>query len=350
MSTQEDNLTKESEKTRVISYGLGPIGLEVAKIVLHSTQLELVGAVDIDTEKLGEDLGILLGLNQKIGVRVTDDLSRILESGPAEVVVHTTSSSFKKVFPQIRDIVSKNLNCISSSEELFFPYFQNPHLSQQIDTLAKRNKVTVLGTGINPGFLMDTLPIFLTTVCQKVEEIKVERVVDVSTRRFPLQKKVGLALAPEVFRDQAEKKLCGHVGLPETLDFIACSLGWHLDKIEEEIDPIVADKELSTEYFTIPKGFVAGMKHTISGIGNGRKLINLNLQMYVGAKNPHDLVVIKGDPNVKTVIEGGVPGDESTAAVLTNVIPSVVRAKPGLVTMKDLSLTHIIESSGYVII
>jgi 4-hydroxy-tetrahydrodipicolinate reductase len=127
------------------------------------------------------------------------------------------------------------------------------------------------------------------------------------------------------------------------MNFLACNLGWNLDKVKETIDPVIANEDVSTRYLKIAKGFVAGINHTLGGIQKGDKVIHLNLQMYVGARKPHDLIRIKGNPDLEVHIKKGTPGDIATAAVLVNAIPSVIQAKPGLITMKDLSLLQAIN-------
>lgn len=342
----ENNQCIGNKKIHVISYGLGPIGMKAARIVLDSPRLKMVGAVDIAPEKIGKDIGDLLGLNKRTGILISNDASKVFGSKHADVVLHATGSKIKKVYSQVQDIVSTGMNCVSSCEELFFPYSQNSHLSEQINTLAKEHNVTVLGTGVNPGFVMDTLPLFLTGVCQEVKSVQVERVLDASTRRLPLQKKIGATLSPELFRDKVKEGLLGHIGLTGTMKFIAHNLGWNLDKVQETIEPVVADENLSTQYLNIRKNCVTGINHTVYGIKNGKKLISLNLQMYVGAKNPHDLIRIKGNPDLEVHIKGGIPGDIATAAILVNAIPLILQAEPGLITMKDLPLLHIIEEDS----
>ena len=203
-----------------------------------------------------------------------------------------------------------------------------------MDNLAKKHGVTVVGTGVNPGFLMDILPIFITRICQKVKKIKVQRILDVSTRRLPLQRKVGVSLTLEEFRKKVEEKKIGHVGLVESVAFIAYSLGWKLDNIKEEINPTISKMNLTTPYFTIKKGRVLGLKQIAWGIKEGKRVITLDLQMYIGASNPHDSVVIQGDPTITFDIPKGVPGDVATVAVLVNSVPMVVKAKPGLMNIE----------------
>lgn len=335
----KENWTVKDKKIRVISYGLGPIGMKAAGIILDNPRLEMVAAIDIAPEKVGKDLGLLLNLNKKVGIAVSGDANEILSSIDADVVLLTTGSIFEKIYSQIRGIVSRGINCISSAEEMFFPYLRNPRLSQQLDNLAKEHSVTVLATGVNPGFVMDTLPLFLTGVCQKVKSIHIERVVDASTRRLPLQTKIGVTLTPEKFREGVKKKRIGHVGLAESLAYLARNLGWQLDNVEETIDPIVAGKDISTQYFTIKKNQVVGIKQIVRGIDKNRnKLIRLDLQMYVGARDPHDLILIKGEPDLRVRIKGGIAGDIATAAILVNSIPLVVKKQAGLITTKDLPL------------
>lgn len=333
-----EKITK-NERISVISYGLGPIGIEVARTVLDNPRLKIVAAIDIAPDKAGRDLGYLVGLNRKIGIRVSANADEVLSDVKADVVLLATGSLFEKIYPQIQSIICKGINCISSSEELFFPYSLNFSLAQQLDEVAREHGVTAIGIGVNPGFLMDTLPLFFTSVCQSIRSIYIERIVDVATRRLPLQKKVGVALTPEEFREKTKGKRIGHVGLAESLNYLARNLDWQLYDIQETIYPIIAKKGLSTQYFSIKKNQVCGTKQTIKGIDrNGNELTNLDLQMYVGAKNPHDLIIIKGKPNLRICIEGGIAGGTATAAIMVNSIPLVIGARSGLITTKDLPL------------
>lgn len=327
---------KIDKKIKVIQYGLGPIGLAVARLILGRPNVEIVGAVDIDKDMVGRDLGILLGRPGPLGVTVTDDARYLLAKTKADAVVHTTGSRLKRIFPQLEEIVQAGKNVVSSTEELLFPTPENRDLASRLDDLARRQGVTVLGTGVNPGFVMDALPLTLTGVCQEVREVHVERVVDASTRRQPLQRKIGAGMTAELFREKAAEKALGHVGLRESLLMIADRLGFVLDEIRETIDPVLASLPLKTEYFHLDEGRVAGLRNTCEGIKDGKKVITLDLRMYIGAQDPHDLIRIVGTPPLTMRIEGGVAGDEATAAILVNSLPLVVAAAPGLATVKDL--------------
>ncbi len=326
----------KTKKIRVVHYGLGPIGIETAKYVLKKSDMEIVGAVDISKDMVGKDLGKILDLKEDLGVVVTDNARQLLSNIKADVVIHTAGSRIKGIYSQLEEIIESGNNIVSSVEELLFPLDEKSEAVQKLMKKALEKGVTVLGTGVNPGFVMDALPLFLTAVCQDVEEIHVERIVDAGTRRYPLQKKIGAGMTPEVFRAKVEEKALGHVGIEESLMLVAENVGFSLDEVKVTIDPVFAGKPVKTDYFDLKEGDIAGIKNVATGISGGKTVLTLDLRMYIGAENPHDSVSIKGNPPVNARIEGGVAGDQATAAILVNSTPAVVDAKPGIVTVKDL--------------
>ncbi|MFH1078985.1 MAG: dihydrodipicolinate reductase [Pseudomonadota bacterium] len=330
----------EHKKIKVIQYGLGPIGIETAKLVTRKADMEIVGAVDISKDLVGKDLGEVLDIDKKLGITVTDNAKNLFAGIKADAVLHTTGSRINRIYPELEEIIQAGLNIVSSSEELLFPLKENAEPAERVDALANKHEVTVLGAGVNPGFVMDALPLFMTAVCQDVKKIHVERHVDAGTRRYPLQRKVGAGMTQETFREQIANKTMGHVGLLESLYLVAQTLGMSLDDVHEAVEPIIAHKEVKTAYFSLKPGDVAGIKHTAEGIKNGNKIITLDLRMYVGCEAPYDSVHILGTPEIKLRIEGGVAGDQATAAVLVNSVPAVIGARPGLATVKDLPAPH----------
>lgn len=324
------------KKIRVIQYGLGPIGIETAKLVLKKTNLKLVGAVDISKDIAGKDLGELLGTGKKLGVKVSDNARGLFKKTKADVVLHTAGSRMPRIYDQLVEIIGGGLNIVSSSEELLFPLKESSRLAKQIDRIAKAKKVTVLGTGVNPGFVMDALPLFLTAVCQDVKEVHVERIVDAGTRRHPLQKKVGASMTRKEFYEKIGRKELGHVGLVESLAMVAGRLGMVLDEVVETIDPVITKKAVKTRFFSLKPGDVAGIKHIAKGIKGGKTILTLDLRMYIGADDPHDSVRIVGTPEINLRIEGGVAGDQATAAVLVNSIETVLGAQPGLTAITNI--------------
>lgn len=321
-----------SQCLKIVLYGLGDIGLGTSKLVLERENLKLVGAVDIDESKAGRDLYELMKITGKSGITVRRTLEEVLSEGEGvDVVLHTAGSYLKNICPQLAGIISMGINIVSSSEELLYPYLRNPELADELDALAKSNGVTVLGTGVNPGFVMDALPLVVSGVCQKVDRIESVRVVDVSTRREALQKKVGAGLTVEQFEQKVAEGAFGHVGLLESLALVAAGMGWELDSIEETIKPAIARKDMTGP--GIKEGQVTGIKQIASGLKDGEELIRLDLEISAGAEDPHDAVTIYGTPDMKVKIMNGTSGDLATAAALVNAIPQVVNAQPGLAAM-----------------
>lgn len=321
------------KKIRVLQFGIGVIGRAVTRNLLEKENLEIVGA--IDQNHIGEDLGELAGIGHKLGVTISNDLYGVLKKTKPQVVIHTTSSSFKKVYPEVEALIKGRINVISSCEELSFPFYKHPKLSARLDELAKAYRVTVLGTGVNPGFLMDAWPLFMSSVCTEVKEIKVHRVQDASLRRLPFQEKIGAGKSPEEFAELVKEGILKHVGLPESIAMIAAGLGWKLDKITETIEPIFFPHEVKSEFITVQPGQAAGVRQIGCGWRKGNAVITLNFEAAIGTKEAYDAVYIKGNPDLEVIIKGGTHGDIATVAMLVNSIPKVISAPPGLKTMKD---------------
>ncbi len=324
------------DKIRLIQYGVGPIGASIVKLVLQKKGFEYVGAIDIDPNKIGKDLGEIAGAGKELGVTVSSDAKKILQASEADLVVHTTASFLKDIRQQILDVVSAELDVVSTSEELTFPFLKSPEMAREIDDLAKKKGVTVLATGVNPGFLMDMFPLTVSSVCQDVKSVKVTRIMDASIRRLPFQKKIGAGMTIEEFKKAVAGGRMGHIGLPESIAMIAAGLGWELDDIQQTIEPVIADKPLKTQHLTVKKGEVSGLHQIGKGVVDGRTAITLDFWAHVGAPDSRDSIFIEGSPNVDLTIKGGVHGDLATAAMVVNSIPRVIKASPGLMTMKDL--------------
>ncbi|HEV7498361.1 MAG TPA: dihydrodipicolinate reductase, partial [Vicinamibacteria bacterium] len=226
-------------------------------------------------------------------------------------------------------------------EELAFPVPEHLAVWREIDKAAAAKKVSVLATGVNPGYAMDVLPLLLTAPCSEVTRVSVTRVVDARTRRLPLQRKVGAGLNLNQFRRAMTEGTVRHVGLAQSAYMIASALGWKLERVDETLEPAIAPRDLDTEYLRIPAGMAAGIKQSARGYRNGELAITLDLQMYVGAEQPRDHVMIDGVPPIDVTITGGLAGDSATAAIAVNCIPKVMAARAGLVTMHDLPLPHL---------
>jgi len=331
-------------KVRAVQFGCGPIGCSVAKLALQRSDIEIVGAIErANYRGIGRDLGEVAGLDKKIGVVISDNPDTVFSQAKPDVVLHNTISSLKDVYPQLERCIKAGANVVSSTEELSYPYRKSPQLSAEIDKLAKEHQVTVLATGVNPGFLMDVWPIFMTGVCEQVEQIKVVRIQNASPRRGPFQKKIGAGCTIEEFKERVAAGTLRHVGLTESIAMIASGLGWELDETTESIEPIVAKVQVKTNFVTVEPGQAAGVRQVGRGIRAGKELITLEFEASVGAPKSYDAVYITGVPNMEVTIGGGTPGDIATAAMVVNSVHRVIQAPPGLVTMKDLP---VVSSQG----
>lgn len=314
------------------------MGQGVARALLEKKSIKIVGAVDINPELVGKDLADILETPQKTGITIKKGADALFSSVNARAVVLTTTSHLKSVFPQIAQCVKAGLNVISTCEELSFPWKRSPELAKKIDALAKEKGVTVVGTGINPGYLMDTLPLVLTAPCLSVDSIKVTRVINSTKRRLPFQKKIGTGMTKAEFAEKIKNKIItGHVGLLESINMIAAGLGWELDETRElPPEPVTAEKEIKTGLGTVKPGDVIGLTSTAFARKAGKKVITLEFNANANVDEEYDEIIIEGVPAIREKIIGGVHGDIGTVAVTINTIPRAVKAPAGIKVMKDL--------------
>lgn len=313
---------------RIVQIGMGPLGRRITQYILERPNLVLAAAVDLDPALQGRDPGELAG-TAPAGIRIVPSLDEALGSGKVDIAVLTTVSDMERITPQIEAIVAKGIPVVSTCEELTYPWDTRPDLAERIDRAAKAGGAAVLSTGVNPGFMMDTLPIALTAVCRRVDTVKVTRIQDASKRRLPFQQKIGAGLTLEEFEAKRKTGTLRHVGLTESIQMIASRLGWKLDRTEETLAPVTAERTIATDALTVKPGMAAGVRQIGRGFVNGTERITLVFQA---------AVEIQGDPAIRSTIPGGVNGDTATCAIVLNAIPQVLTAAPGLHTMADIPL------------
>jgi hypothetical protein len=323
---------------KVLHFGLGPIGVGVVKQVAQRKGFKIVGAVDIDPAKVGRDLGEIAALGRTLRVKVSDDVRKTIKSTKPDVVVLCTNSSMKKVLPQMEAILKLKVPIVSTTEELAYPTKSNMRYARAIHQMAKKAKVAVLGTGVNPGFVMDALPITLTGVCEKVDALRIDRIQDARVRRLPFQQKIGAGLTREQFQRKVDEGSVRHVGLAESVTMIAEALGWKLDRITDDIRPRIATQTVASEYLAVDPGYVCGIEQDGIGYRNGMPVITLHMEAYLGAPESYDSVEITGSPALKMKIAGGVHGDIATASIVVNSLPKILEVTPGLHTMRDMPI------------
>jgi len=327
------------KKIRVVQYGLGPIGSSIVRLMRQKDSLEIVGAIDKDSTKAGRDLGeVVAAPDSPWGILISSDAAPVLEK-PVDVIVHSTSSYLTSVMDQLLECIAAGCCIVSTCEELAYPFRKHPELSQKLDAAAQEEGVALVGTGVNPGFVMDKLALTLSAAAQHIDWLSAVRIVDASKRRLPLQKKIGAGMMPEEFRAQVTAGVIKHHGLPESIAMVAEGLGFALDDISETIQPVIAEEIVTTEFLEVAPGQVAGVHQIARGVSGGKEKIFMERKMYVGARHPADTVVLKGEPHLTLTIPGGTHGDVATAAVVVNSIPAILAANAGLRTSRDLPLT-----------
>jgi 4-hydroxy-tetrahydrodipicolinate reductase len=327
------------KKYSVIQVGLGPMGKLITKLLLERKNISLRGVVDIAPQLVGRKLSEILNFKDEEGLVIKSNLKTVISKEKVDIVIIATSSALEKITPIIKEAINSGSNVISICEELSYPFQYYPKLSEEIHQLAKSQDVTVVGTGINPGYLMDLLPIVITAPCQSLETIKVTRMMNSAKRREPFQLKIGTGLSSEEFYQKIQnKEITGHVGLTQSIQMILAALGIECDEIVEfPPKEIISEKEFTTSYGeNIPKGYVCGLQSKAVAKKQGKEIILLDFVAYAGEHEEFDSIIIEGNPNIHQKIIGGVHGDVGTAAMVANLIPRVLEAQSGLMTMKDL--------------
>jgi 4-hydroxy-tetrahydrodipicolinate reductase len=329
----------------IVQVGIGPLGQKMVKSAVQRGSFRIVGAVDTDPAKVGQDLGTLCGI-APLGVKVAPGVEEALAGASARVAVVTTVSSLKVMEAQVTPLAKAKLHIVSTCEELSYPWRIQPEVAKRIDAICKEHGVACVGTGINPGYLMDLLPTLLTTVSEDVTGIRVSRVQDASVRRIPFQQKIGAALTVAEFEAKREDGSLRHVGLPESVDFIAAQLGWALDRKSESIDPVMAEEAVTTGYKPIEKGMCRGVHQVGRGFVGDDEVITLTFTAAVGEPASYEEIQVEGTPAFHSRIDGGIHGDIATCAVTLNTVRSALKAGAGLKTMADLPATSWFSQAG----
>lgn len=314
--------------------GAGPLGINLYRYAMKRTDIHITHVVDIDASLQGRDMGELSGIDVT-GVKIQDTLPEIKM---IEVAILATVSDLPRIGPQLLSLIEAGLPVVSTCEELFYSWESSREWSERIDKAARDKGVAVLGTGVNPGFLMDALPSMLTGICNQVDRVEVRRYQDAQFRRIPFQKKIGAGLTFDEFEKRKNEGTLRHVGLTESMQFISRQLGWTLEKTEDRIEPVIADRTITTEAMTIHSGQVTGVRQTGIGWVNGEEKIKLAFQASVGEPDSYDEIEIFGIPHIRSRIMKGVHGDIATCAIILNACRSILKATPGLRTMADIPM------------
>jgi 4-hydroxy-tetrahydrodipicolinate reductase len=320
---------------QVVLMGLGAIGRLIARAALSKAELEIVAAVDLDESRVGRKLSDVVDAPAP-DVVIGSDAAAALGKAKGGVLLHATGSRLDGVEGELAQALSAGLSVVSTCEELSYPWLRHPEIAERLDRIAERRKVALLGTGVNPGFVLDRLPATLGNVVGRVDRVVASRVVDARTRRLQLQRKVGAGMNEEEFDRGVDDGTVGHVGLMESAALAALGVGLEVDEVDESIDPVEADEDVSGEGFTVPKGGIVGVHQVARAFHDGKEVAHLELTIALGAPDPHDAIELVGEPPLKCVIPGGVPGDKATAWSTAHAAALLPGAEPGLITVLDL--------------
>lgn len=317
---------------RIAVYGFGEIGRLLARTALRRGH-EVVGALDIDPKLLGRDVGEVLGV-ERIGVEVTKDVEKGLRE--CEVVLHATGSHLPAVYGQLVDMIRLRKSVISTCETLSYPYYRYPVLARRLDDLAKSRGSTLIGSGINPGFLLDTLVAVLSAPLPVLKRVRAKRSLDASKRRRSFIKKIGLGLSPgDLVQGLESGRYTGHVGYAESVCIIADAASLNLTRIEEKQEPVIAEDEIRLKDMIIKKEAVKGLRGYAVGYAGGVERIRVEFEASALAPE-YEEIVIEGEEYSVTWRSSGTPGDLGTASVILSIAEKLDQMPYGLLTMADL--------------
>lgn len=329
---------------RILHVGVGPLGHRILSECIERKLGTIVGAVDPAPQLAGTPLSKLVpGANPEVSI--LHSLSDFKSWDSVDCVVVTTSSDLRLCEPTFRDCLAHGKAVVSTCEELIYPWLRHRPLAERLHEQAVKSGGRLLGTGVNPGFVMDALPAFATGVCKSVRSIQVYRIQDASTRRVPFQKKIGAGLDLPHFDKKVADGTLRHVGLGESIHFLADYVGLKVERWEEDISPVRAERELASALGPIHKGMVAGVRQVARAFADERCVLHLEFQAAIGQPDPHDRVVIEGDPPIDISIRGGVHGDAATCAITLNAIPRLLSAAPGLHTMATIPPIRVVQQA-----
>ncbi|MCL2406576.1 MAG: 2,4-diaminopentanoate dehydrogenase [Defluviitaleaceae bacterium] len=333
---------------KVAIWGFGAMGSGIAAMLLKKKGVEITGVLN-RSSNIGKEIHEVLGMTRGSHpeVFIDGEYEKVIYEKSCDVVVICTDSFTKDSYDKIKMALECKINVVSTAEEFAYPQAQNPELTAELDKIARANGVTALGTGINPGFVLDYLIIALTGTCEEVSSIFAQRVNDLSPFGQTVMHEQGVGISPEEFNKRmAEDNLAGHVGFPESIGMVADALGWKLEKVEQTKDPIVSNTLREAPYATVEPGNLAGIRQQGYGYVNGEMLIHMDhpqqIYPHIEGTNTGDYIKIKGTPDINMSITPEIPGGIGTIAMSVNMIPHVINSRPGVVTMLDLPVPRAI--------
>lgn len=334
---------------RVAIWGFGAMGSGMAKMLLNKKGVEIVGVCDMAPHRVGKSVYEVLEVEKgsRPEVIIKPEINEVLTEGCCDICLVATDTFTKKVFPKLKTVLEKKINVITTAEEMAYPQAQNPELASEIDKIAKENGVSILGTGINPGLIMDLLVVCLTGCMMDVEHIEAKRVNSLSPFGPAVMEEQGVGVTSQEFENGVkEGTLAGHVGFAESVGMIADAIGWKVEKFEQQMKPIVTSVDRKSPFGFAKAGDVAGVNMTGQGWVEGEVKIDMihpqQIEPEMEGTETGDYITIKGTPDIHMANKPEVEGGIGTIAMCVNMIPHVINADPGLKTMIDLPVPRAI--------
>ena len=327
---------------RVGICGLGSIGRAAAQLLLdHRQGVEVVAAATKEAAAIGKPLGEFVGSADGSGPLIVGDLRAVIEAQP-ETILFATGSFLTETEDDVVAIAESGINVVSPCEELAFPFNRFPESAARIDAAARASGSTVLGTGVNPGFIFDGLLSTATGVCWDIDSIRGRRIVDVVGFGENIHLRLGIGYTLEEFeKGHADGTIAGHVGFPESIEMVCERLGLVLDgPVEERFEPMVAETPAPTRYGEVPVGKTEGFVQRATGTAEGKPIVQFELILHLRPQSagmePADSFEIDGIHPVRLTLSPGMDAIPATSAILVNSLPVVAMAGAGLKSVKDL--------------
>ncbi|XMB85995.1 2,4-diaminopentanoate dehydrogenase [Mycoplasmatota bacterium WC44] len=336
------------ENIKVVVWGFGAMGRGVVETLVNKTGVEIVGVCDINPDLIGKDMYEVIGAsrNERKEVVINNNIEEVLNQD-VDVCVTATDSFTSKAFPRLKLVLEHGINVISTAEEMAYPQAQEPELTKELNKIAKENGVSILGTGINPGLMMDLLAVCLTGAMTDLQYVECKRVNSLSPFGPTVMEEQGVGMKLDKFMGKVEDgTMAGHVGFAESVGMIAEAVGWEVDEFKQQMKPIVTNVDRTSPYGFAAKGDVAGVNMTGQGFINGELKIDMihpqQIEPEMEGTHTGDYIVLKGTPEINMSINPEVDGGIGTIAMCVNMIPHIINAKPGLKTMLDLPVPRAI--------
>jgi 4-hydroxy-tetrahydrodipicolinate reductase len=326
----------DRRRLRTAHYGLGDVGKQVVAILARRPDVQIVAALDADPRNVGRDLGEVVGLGRGLGILVSYDPEVVVSRTEADVVLHATSPYLSVALPQLLPLLLNGKSVVSACDELVYPWTSHPDMAARLDAAAKEGGVSLVALGTGPGFVTDSLPLFLASACAEVEAVSVTRVIDLAKESDAVQAAAGLGMTVDAFCRAADEGAVCFPSLLDSVSLMAARLGWQPDKLVETIEPIRASKRRETDATIVEIGRVVGIRQLAHGYRGEAEILTVSLVALLGIADPHDSITIHGRPPIRARIEGGTPSHMATAALAVHALSAVAAARPGLLSVTDL--------------